>query len=73
MPLGSTEDRVVGSLNLEIALSQGKKSFEPGLLANANRGYLYIDEVNLLEFAKALMVALFLGELTSCVQNAQKP
>ncbi len=49
LPLGSTEDRVVGSLNLEIALSQGKKSFEPGLLAYANRGYLYIDEVNLLE------------------------
>ena len=49
LPLGSTEDRVVGALNLEIALSQGKKSFEPGLLANANRGYLYIDEVNLLE------------------------
>ena len=49
LPLGSTEDRVVGSLNLEIALSQGRKSFEPGLLAHANRGYLYIDEVNLLE------------------------
>ena len=49
LPLGSTEDRVVGSLNLEVALSQGKKSFEPGLLAYANRGYLYIDEVNLLE------------------------
>ena len=49
LPLGSTEDRVDGSLNLEIALSQGKKSFAPGLLANANRGYLYIDEVNLLE------------------------
>ena len=49
LPLGSTEDRVVGSLNLEVALSQGKKSFEPGLLAHANRGYLYIDEVNLLE------------------------
>ncbi len=39
LPLGSTEDRVVGSLNLEVALSQGKKSFEPGLLAYANRGY----------------------------------
>ena len=49
LPLGSTEDRVVGSLNLEVALSEGKKSFEPGLLAHANRGYLYIDEVNLLE------------------------
>ena len=49
LPLGSTEDRVVGSIDLEKALSQGIKSFEPGLLAKANRGFLYIDEVNLLE------------------------
>ncbi len=49
LPLGATEDRVVGALDLERALSQGVKSFEPGLLARANRGFLYIDEVNLLE------------------------
>jgi len=49
LPLGATEDRVVGALDLERALSQGIKAFEPGLLARANRGYLYIDEVNLLE------------------------
>jgi magnesium chelatase subunit I len=49
MPLGATEDRVVGALDLERALSQGIKAFEPGLLAQANRGFLYIDEVNLLE------------------------
>ncbi|MBW0170817.1 MAG: magnesium chelatase ATPase subunit I [Hydrogenophaga sp.] len=49
LPLGATEDRVVGSLDLERALSQGVKTFEPGLLAQANRGFLYIDEVNLLE------------------------
>jgi magnesium chelatase subunit I len=49
MPLGVTEDRVVGALDLERALSAGVKSFEPGLLARANRGFLYIDEVNLLE------------------------
>ncbi len=49
MPLGVTEDRVVGALDLERALSEGVKSFEPGLLARANRGFLYIDEVNLLE------------------------
>jgi magnesium chelatase subunit I len=49
MPLGVTEDRVVGALDLERALSQGVKVFEPGLLAHANRGFLYIDEVNLLE------------------------
>ena len=49
LPLGATEDRVVGSLDLERALAQGVKAFEPGLLARANRGFLYIDEVNLLE------------------------
>jgi magnesium chelatase subunit I len=49
MPLGVTEDRVVGALDLERALSAGVKAFEPGLLARANRGFLYIDEVNLLE------------------------
>ena len=49
LPLGVTEDRVTGSLDIEKALTQGEKAFEPGLLARANRGYLYIDEVNLLE------------------------
>ncbi len=49
LPLGATEDRVVGALDLEKALSQGVKAFEPGLLARAHRGFLYIDEVNLLE------------------------
>ena len=49
LPLGSTEDRIVGALDLEKALSQGVKEFAPGLLAQAHRGFLYIDEVNLLE------------------------
>ncbi len=49
LPLGATEDRVVGALDLERALAQGVKAFKPGLLARANRGFLYIDEVNLLE------------------------
>jgi magnesium chelatase subunit I len=49
LPLGATEDRVAGALDLERALSEGVKAFEPGLLARANRGFLYIDEVNLLE------------------------
>ncbi len=49
LPLGATEDRVVGALDLEHALSKGEKLFEPGLLARAHRGFLYIDEVNLLE------------------------
>jgi magnesium chelatase subunit I len=49
LPLGATEDRVVGALDLEQALAQGRRTFEPGLLAQAHRGFLYIDEVNLLE------------------------
>lgn len=49
LPLGATEDRVVGALDLQRALSSGEKAFEPGLLARANRGFLYIDEANLLE------------------------
>jgi len=49
LPLGASEDRVVGALDLELALTRGEKAFEPGLLARAHRGFLYIDEVNLLE------------------------
>jgi magnesium chelatase subunit I len=49
LPLGVTEDRVTGALDIERALTRGEKAFEPGLLARANRGYLYVDEVNLLE------------------------
>lgn len=49
LPLGATEDRVCGTLDIERALVAGAKAFEPGLLARANRGFLYIDEVNLLE------------------------
>ena len=49
LPLGATEDRVAGTLDIEQALGQGVKAFEPGLLARANRGFLYIDEVNLLD------------------------
>ncbi|MGH9966932.1 MAG: magnesium chelatase ATPase subunit I [Pyrinomonadaceae bacterium] len=49
LPLGATEDRVCGTIDIERALKDGVKAFEPGLLARANRGFLYIDEVNLLE------------------------
>lgn len=49
LPINATEDRVVGTLDLEHALKEGEKKFEPGILAEANRGILYVDEVNLLD------------------------
>jgi magnesium chelatase subunit I len=49
LPINATEDRVVGTLDLEHAIQKGEKRFEPGVLAEANRGILYVDEVNLLE------------------------
>ena len=49
LPLGASEDRVCGTIDIEKALSEGVKAFEPGLLAKANRGILYVDEVNLLD------------------------
>ena len=49
LPLGATEDRVCGTIDVEQVLRDGVRAFEPGLLARANRGFLYVDEVNLLE------------------------
>jgi Mg-chelatase subunit ChlI len=49
LPVSATEDRVVGTLDIEIAIQKGEKHFEPGVLASANRGLLYVDEVNLLD------------------------
>ena len=49
LPVSATEDRVVGTLDIERAIQQGERHFEPGVLAAANRGLLYVDEVNLLD------------------------
>ncbi|WP_181790124.1 ATP-binding protein, partial [Streptomyces phytophilus] len=48
LPVGASEDRLAGALDIERALAEGRKTFEPGLLARAHRGVLYVDEVNLL-------------------------
>ncbi len=49
LPIGATEDRVIGTINIEHAIKKGKKQIEPGILASAHRGILYVDEVNLLD------------------------
>lgn len=66
LPVGATEDRVLGSLRLERALSHGKVEFEPGLLARAHRGILYVDEVNLLHdhLVDVLLDAAAMGRVT---------
>lgn len=63
LPVGATEDRVVGSLDLETAIKDGKRRFEPGVLAKANRSLLYVDEVNLLDdhIVDALLDAAAMG------------
>lgn len=66
LPVGATEDRVAGSIHLERALSDGAIDFEPGLLAKAHRGILYVDEVNLLpdHLVDLLLDAAAMGRLT---------
>ncbi|WP_022908909.1 magnesium chelatase subunit D family protein [Aestuariimicrobium kwangyangense] len=66
LPVGATEDRVMGSIHLERALSQGKVEYEPGLLARAHRGVLYVDEVNLLHdhLVDLLLDAAAMGRAT---------
>lgn len=66
LPVGATEDRVLGSIHLESALSQGSVEFEPGLLARAHRGILYVDEVNLLHdhLVDLLLDAAAMGRAT---------
>ncbi len=63
LPIGATEDRVVGTLDIQAVLASGERHFEPGLLASANRGVLYVDEVNLLDdhVVDALLDAAAMG------------
>ncbi|MER6527367.1 AAA family ATPase [Streptomyces sp. NPDC001508] len=69
LPLGATEDRVVGSLDLDVALTQGRREFAPGLLAEAHGGFLYVDEVNLLD---DYLVDLLLDVAASGVNHVQR-
>ncbi|TNM48340.1 VWA domain-containing protein [Nocardioides albidus] len=66
LPIGATEDRVTGSINLQSALSEGRAEYEPGLLAKAHRGILYVDEVNLLHdhLVDLLLDAAAMGRAT---------
>ncbi len=66
LPVGAAEDRVVGSLNLEKALAEGVTDYQPGLLAAAHRGLLYVDEVNLLHdhLVDTLLDAAAMGQAT---------
>ncbi|MGZ4457461.1 MAG: ATP-binding protein, partial [Nocardioides sp.] len=66
LPVGATEDRVLGSLHLERALAEGRAEYEPGLLAKAHRGILYVDEVNLLHdhLVDLLLDAAAMGRAT---------
>ncbi|CAG9464237.1 unnamed protein product [Pedinophyceae sp. YPF-701] len=69
LPLGATEDRICGTIDIEKALQEGVKAFEPGLLARANRGILYVDEVNLLEDS---LVDLVLDSAASGVNTVER-
>jgi len=69
LPIGTTEDRLLGSIDLEKAVRSGSKRFEPGLLAEAHRGILYVDEVNLLNDQ---MVDLFLDAAASGVNIVER-
>ncbi len=69
LPLGSTEDRLLGSLDIEIAVKEGRKSLEPGILADVHRGILYVDEINLLDDH---MVDILLDSATSGVNVVER-
>src|SRR5699024_8061394 len=66
LPVGAAEERVIGSLNLERVLTEGVTDYQPGLLAGAHRGLLYVDEVNLLQdhLVDALLDAAAMGRAT---------
>ena len=75
LPVGATEDRVIGSLDLQQALGSGRVSYEPGLLAAAHRGILYVDEVNLLHdhLVDLLLDAAAMGRSSTSWAKSRPP
>ena len=75
LPIGATADRVLGTLDLDRALGEGKAAFQPGLLATAHGGLLYVDEVNLLpdHLVDVLLDAAALGACTSSATASRPP